>query len=216
MLFNTRVLFFSILFFTQTTVNGALNPDAEDEITAEDPKRILLYAAHAGNSEEVLLSLRETLNPNFVDTNGFAALHYAAQNGHAHIIQILLDSQANPNIASDDGVTPLHFTAGLGHIYATHCLLRHTTNSCLSPVDMYGNRPFDYATQANHSEIKDMLFSHDTQRKEAKKKYRREKIAAWHQNYQDSEIAVEIDTNKKSVTFAQKNSHDNSNWLIEQ
>lgn len=54
-------------------------------------------------------------NINYVDNNGFSALHYACQKGTRDIVRMLIANGADVTISNNRGITPLHLAAGTGN-----------------------------------------------------------------------------------------------------
>jgi ankyrin repeat/SOCS box protein 16 len=63
---------------------------------------------------------------------------------NAQLVKDLLDAGADPNATGEDEQTPLHHAAGRASREIVQLLLQH--GASLTPVDIYGATPVDYAT----------------------------------------------------------------------
>ena len=80
----------------------------------------LIAAAAAGNKADVeaLLDVNyaeELTDVNFVDGEGFTALHVATASDHKETVSLLLDKGANVDAANNQGLTPLFLAIWKGH-----------------------------------------------------------------------------------------------------
>lgn len=77
--------------------------------------RILIKACQNGQKGIVESFLkRNNMNLNYVDNDGYAALHYACAKGSRDIVKMLIAHSADVSLASNKGVTPIHLAARTG------------------------------------------------------------------------------------------------------
>lgn len=77
---------------------------------------MLLRACQNGQKGVVTSFLkRNDKNINYVDNDGYSALHYACGKGTRDIVKMLIAHNADVNLTSNRGVTPLHLAAKTGN-----------------------------------------------------------------------------------------------------
>ena len=67
----------------------------------------LMSASQNGHYRVVELLLKENVNPNHQEEDGWTALILASKNGHHQVVELLLKGNANPNLQTQNGVTAL-------------------------------------------------------------------------------------------------------------
>ncbi|MDB5661068.1 MAG: Ankyrin [Cypionkella sp.] len=73
------------------------------------------------------------------------------------MIEALLDAGAEINAASRQGLTALHVAAALGLCKVVRLLLARGANPGLRDEGFAGAAPFDYAVQAGHADVAELL-----------------------------------------------------------
>lgn len=73
------------------------------------------------------------------------------------MIEALLDAGAEINAASRQGLTALHVAAALGLCKVVRLLLARGADPALRDEGFAGAAPFDYAVQAGHTEVAELL-----------------------------------------------------------
>ena len=68
-------------------------------------EELLFNGCRSGNLEEVKIAIRNGVNPNIRNEEGWMAIHYAAENGFEEILCFLLDSGADVNALNASGFT---------------------------------------------------------------------------------------------------------------
>lgn len=77
---------------------------------------LLIRACQNGQKGVVASFLkRNDKNLDYVDNNGFSALHYACAKGTRDIIKMLITHGADVNLTSNRGITPLHLAVKTGN-----------------------------------------------------------------------------------------------------
>ena len=129
--------------------------------------RNFLYNAKKGDKENFLKIieqlLNEEINLNYIDENGFSALHYAVDEGNFKICEILIKTKKiNINIKSTiDNKTPLHISCKNGYFDISKLLIQN--NADLNCLDNEKNNPLFYCVEGNFYEVAKMILSHNNE-----------------------------------------------------
>eukprot|EP01035_Chromulina_nebulosa_P021617 gene21617-27980_t len=109
----------------------------------------LIEASRTGSINMIKEILEEGVNINYMDSNGYNALHWAARFGHASACALLLDSGAHIADKNDLGSTALHRAAVYGHT-ATCCLLLER-GANIAAQTSFGSTALHYAANNGHT-----------------------------------------------------------------
>ncbi|KAF0025711.1 hypothetical protein F2P81_022592 [Scophthalmus maximus] len=101
--------------------------EAADYLAEPDANACYLRAARAGNLEKALDYLKNGVDINICNQNGFTPLYMAAQENHMVVVQFLLDHGSSQSIATEDGFTPLAVALQQGHDQVVSLLLENDT-----------------------------------------------------------------------------------------
>ncbi|XP_073411449.1 protein phosphatase 1 regulatory inhibitor subunit 16B [Dendrobates tinctorius] len=106
------------------------------------PSRVTLHEACLRNdSEEVLLLLQTTVDPNLSNEDGLTALHQCCIDNYEDLLKLLLSHGANVNVTDNELWTPLHAAATCGHTNLVRILIQHGAD--LLAVNADGNMVYD-------------------------------------------------------------------------
>ena len=125
-----------------------------------------IFFAKKGDKENFLNIIEqlfnEDINLNYIDENGFSALHYAVDEGNFKICEILIKTKKiNINIKSKiDNKTPLHISCKNGYFDITKLLILN--NADLNCLDNEKNNPLYYCVQGNYYEVAKMILSQNS------------------------------------------------------
>ena len=129
--------------------------------------RKFLFNAKKGDKENFLniieQLLNEEINLNYIDENGFSALHYAVDEGNIKICEILIKTKKiNINIKSNiDNKTPLHISCKNGYFDISKLLIQN--NADLNCLDNEKNNPLFYCVEGNFYEVAKMILSQNNE-----------------------------------------------------
>lgn len=83
----------------------------------------LREAACAGNVDNVLRIVVQSVDVNSPDLDQQTALHHAAERGHVHCVKVLLAAGATPDQRDKDGLTPFDKAQGKQHTECAQLLI---------------------------------------------------------------------------------------------
>lgn len=117
----------------------------------------LHLAAFFGRADAARLLLQAGADPRAVSANSMAntPLHAAAAGRHLEVCKLLLQKDADPNARQHGGYTALQSAALHGDRDLVDLLLCHGADASLA--DDEGKRPADFARDAGHAEIAELL-----------------------------------------------------------
>lgn len=70
-----------------------------------------LHKKKTDNEDIVKMLIKNGIDVNLKDDQGWSSLNWAAFKANAKMVKILLDNGANPNIVDNDGVSPIIWAA---------------------------------------------------------------------------------------------------------
>jgi hypothetical protein len=108
--------------------------------------RELIAAAKKGDRTAAGRLIRNGLDPNSRDAEGFTVLIWAARMGHRNLVAALLKWGANPNARDQKGQTALHHAVTAGHRGVVRTLA--SAGADLNAKDADDCTPFDLASLA--------------------------------------------------------------------
>ena len=129
--------------------------------------RNFLFNAKKGDKETFLniieQLINEEINLNYIDENGFSALHYAVDEGNFKICEILIKTKKiDINIQSNiDNKTPLHISCKNGYFDISKLLIQN--NADLNCLDNEKNNPLFYCVEGNFYEVAKMILSQNNE-----------------------------------------------------
>ncbi|XP_023216625.1 inversin-B-like isoform X2 [Centruroides sculpturatus] len=98
----------------------------EVDVSDQDGRQPLLWAASAGSSDAILALVNAGANVHAEDKDGLTALHCAASRGHNDCIETLVTlCGAEVDIIDSNGCTALFYAVTLGHADCTQLLLKY-------------------------------------------------------------------------------------------
>ncbi|XP_078656243.1 uncharacterized protein LOC144902593 [Branchiostoma floridae x Branchiostoma belcheri] len=104
----------------------------------------LHLAAIKGDTETVLLLLKEGADPNVRDNAGWTPLHEASNHGHTSVAEVLLDHGALINTTAFENDSPLHDAVANGRVEVARLLV--SRGASLDVRNKLGFLPGDLAT----------------------------------------------------------------------
>lgn len=108
-------------------------------------------AAGDGNPAGVEQQLKNRVDVNLADANGYTALIWAAFNGRPESIPLLMKHGANVDHVTNSGNTALLVAAGQGHTNIVQLLIEHGANMKTANIDR--NTALIMAARNGHTEI---------------------------------------------------------------
>ena len=132
--------------------------DNNNNINNNDIYRNLLLNAKKGDRELFISFLDKVLslpnksgNINYIDENGYSAIHYACLEGNLKIAEILIKTNCDCNIRTFEKKTPLHFAAIQGYFDISKLLIEN--GAILNTNDNEKNTPLHYCSMKGHLEL---------------------------------------------------------------
>lgn len=122
---------------------------------ADECGRQLRRAADDGDLVEVERLIREGVNVEAADSDGFTALLWASMKGHKDIVELLLASGAQPDKENTYGRTALLCASASGHKDVVEVLL--ASGAQPDKEDDDGKTAWMFASDYGHSQITDLL-----------------------------------------------------------
>ncbi|XP_011408586.1 PREDICTED: uncharacterized protein LOC105315583 [Amphimedon queenslandica] len=101
------------------------------------------------------LLLKEQVDPNIQEEDGWNALMLACQNGHIQIAKLLLKEQVDPNIQEEDGWNAFMLACENGHIQIGELLLKEQVDPNIQ--DRVGHTALMAASSNGHYEVVKLL-----------------------------------------------------------
>ena len=135
-------------------------PETEKEKTLINK---YIFYSKKGDKENFLITIEQLINDNinlnYIDENGFSALHYAVDEGNLKICEILIQTKIiDINIKSiNDNKTPLHISCKNGYFDITKLLIQNKAD--LNCLDNEKNNPLLYCVKGNYYEVIKMILS---------------------------------------------------------
>ncbi|GBG26564.1 Ankyrin repeat and protein kinase domain-containing protein 1 [Hondaea fermentalgiana] len=105
---------------------GSALRDDVDDVDDDDSE------SHSGSEDESVNTgplLEVGVDPNSVDSEGWAGLHWAAALGRLDLADLYLEHGADINVQRQDGYAPLHIACEIGDEETTLYLLQHGAKS---------------------------------------------------------------------------------------
>ncbi|KAJ5358697.1 uncharacterized protein N7496_011110 [Penicillium cataractarum] len=115
----------------------------------------ILYRRHISIDDALSI---DAASINFLDNDGWSALHWAALKADAELMQKLIDYGAEVDIRSPVGRTALHIIADHGVTLCADVLLKAGAN--INALDHWGKTPLFQAAQCNVADLLDTLLNH--------------------------------------------------------
>jgi len=137
-----------------------ISRESVDEIIRTEPKNplALFVAATRGDADLAKKLLQQGADPNHKTDFGHYPLHEAVRVGNRRIVELLLAAGAQVNVRvsprgpdTPNQWTPLHFAAYGGHTDIAEKLIERGAD--LSPKDLWGKTPLNYALEQKHVEL---------------------------------------------------------------
>ena len=123
-------------------------PAGNDEFV---DRQWIVNAIDAGSKATVEWMLEFKIDLNYIDDEGYSAVHAAIESGEIEILELLLKSGANPNIGMDNsyvcvnGWSPAHMAAAHNEVKALDLLKENGADFTLrTPIDDY-TTPYEEA-----------------------------------------------------------------------
>jgi ankyrin repeat protein len=143
------------------------------------PDQQLQEAVRTNNTVLATKLLRQGVNANTADPNGYTPLHYAIFGNNLETVKLLVQYKANLNYADKQGVTPLIVAASNGYTNIVRLLLEHNAD-----VDIIaksnGQNALIVAALKGHLETVRVLLEHGANSNHADTSGRTARIcAAW-------------------------------------
>ena len=105
--------FFFVLLLTAT---GSIIPQTPERVQFDWSRRVW-------RTNVVVDIIKERINPDEFDQNGYTLIGWAAYNGRTVLVRHLLERGVLPDVPSEGGLTPLMLAAMEGHLDAFSLLL---------------------------------------------------------------------------------------------
>ena len=129
------------------------DPNIQDETGQIDT--ILLFASYNGQFEVVELLLRQNIDPNVKEVDGWTALMFSSQNGHLQVVELLLKHNADPNSRNVERWTPVMLATQNGHLQIVKLLLKKNADPNIYNND--GSTALMFASHNGHLQLAELL-----------------------------------------------------------
>ncbi|KAK2649280.1 hypothetical protein Ddye_016769 [Dipteronia dyeriana] len=143
--------------------SGCKNDDSID--------RVLHEAASVNRvdlMELLITTYKNSIDFNWVDSNGRTPIHVAASKGHAQVIQFCASfGGARTDVFDKNGSSPLHLAAENGHLEAVKLLL-DCSEYMKEAVNGKGKTAFTLAVENGHAHLYDLLHLGDALQRAAR------------------------------------------------
>jgi cytohesin len=117
-------------------------------------EEVLLQSAREGNCallSDVLSS--ESVNTEFIDANGYTALHWAAMEGFYGAAEVLLAAGADHNARDPSGWAPIHHASQKGHVQVVLAMVDGGADLDCRTSDAFQRTPIQLASWGGHTEL---------------------------------------------------------------
>ena len=118
---------------------------------------LMLAAAEAGNTKQLISALEYVWNINFIDDQKETAVHKAAAKGHKDTVPLLLSKGASIEAKDMSNWTPLHHAARGGHTSTVELLL--SEGASIEAVAKSRRTPLHLAAWQGHTGTVELLLS---------------------------------------------------------
>jgi ankyrin repeat protein len=124
----------------------------------------LMIASHLGIRQLVVIIMKDEVDPNIQDKEGWTAMHWAVWEGHGVIwdgseaVKQLLASGALPTVSDKQGMPPLHWAAADGQEHIVRLLLN--ANAPVDTKDYQGSTALHLAAENGHVGVLELLADH--------------------------------------------------------
>ena len=130
------------------------------EISFENLSNGFVKAAQNGEIDNIRKYLKDGVDINSVDQNGWSALHWAAQNGQLPLISVLLNNGADVNARNARGETPLMEAAYFNNTKVISLLLEKGARTHLVDSRSSGKTALWFAAMCGREPSVKLLLSH--------------------------------------------------------
>ena len=147
------------LNIVQTLLENGADPNICDNIGNNALHHALLSETSGKGSPEntqiVELLLKEQVDPNVQNKNGWNAFMLACQNGHTQIVELLLKEQVDPNVQDKNGWNAFMVACQNGHPQIVELLLKKQVDPNVQSKN--GWNAFMSACKNGHTQIVELL-----------------------------------------------------------
>ncbi|PAA67560.1 hypothetical protein BOX15_Mlig022307g1 [Macrostomum lignano] len=116
----------------------------------------LMWACYLSRIGILARLIRESVDVNKQNSEGFSAVHIGCQQGHREAVDLLIQARADVNLQLNTGSSPLYIASQNGHHEVVDRLLKARADVNLQEK-VIGSSPLYIASQNGHHEVVDRL-----------------------------------------------------------
>ncbi|PAA65921.1 hypothetical protein BOX15_Mlig030176g1 [Macrostomum lignano] len=116
----------------------------------------LMWACYLSRIGILARLIRESVDVNKQNSEGFSAVHIGCQQGHREAVDLLIQARADVNLQRNTGSSPLYIASQNGHHEVVDRLLKARADVNLQEK-VSGSSPLYIASQNGHHEVVDRL-----------------------------------------------------------
>ena len=140
----------------QTLILAGANVDIQD-YCGNTALMIALNCVSNNSHYQIIDLLKENVDLNLQNQEGWTALMFASKNGHYQVVELLIKEKADPNIQAQNGVTALMIACEIGRYHVVDLLLKENADHSLQ--DQEGWTPLMFASDNGHYQAVELLLN---------------------------------------------------------